>query len=101
MVYILELETSQTNPIKILIDTISSIVTDVKFTFFPYYMEKSVSESDEEDTELVSETKDKEKQVGGLVMKELNKSGTILVYSKLDANKFDKYKILSEFNFVV
>ena len=63
MVYILELETSQTNAIKILIDTISSIVTDVKFTFFPYFMEKSVSESDEEDTELVSETKDKEKQV--------------------------------------
>jgi len=92
MVYILELETSQTNAIKILIDTISSIVTDVKFTFFPYYMEKAISESDEDDTELMSETKEKEQQIGGLVMKELNKSGTILVYCKLEANKFDKYK---------
>jgi len=90
MVYILELETSQTNAIKILIDTISSIVSDVKFTFYPHYMEKNSSE-DPEDTELMSETKPT-KQVGGLVMKELNKSGSILVFSKLDANKFDKYK---------
>jgi proliferating cell nuclear antigen len=90
MVYILELETSQTNAIKILIDTISSIVSDVKFTFYPYYMEKNASE-EEEDTELMSETKPT-KQIGGLVMKELNKSGSILVYSKLDADKFDKYK---------
>lgn len=89
MVYILELETSQSNAIKILIDTISSIVTDVKFTFYPYYMDKNNSE-DDEDTELMSENK--QKQIGGLVMKELNKSGTILAYSKLDADRFDKYK---------
>jgi proliferating cell nuclear antigen len=89
MVYILELETSQSNAIKILIDTISSVVTDVKFTFYPYYMDKTNSE-ETEDTELMSETK--QKQIGGLVMKELNKSGTILVYSKLEADKFDKYK---------
>jgi len=88
MVYILELETSQTNAIKILIDTLSSIVSDVKFTFYPYYMEKNTSE---EETELMSEQKNT-KQIGGLVMKELNKSGSILVYSKLDADKFDKYK---------
>lgn len=89
MVYILELETSQSNAIKILIDTISSVVTDVKFTFYPYYMDKTNSE-ESEDTELMSENK--QKQIGGLVMKELNKSGTILVYSKLEADKFDKYK---------
>ena len=89
MVYILELETSQTTAIKILIDTLSSIVSDVKFTFDPYYMEKNTSE--EEETELMSEQKTT-KQIGGLVMKELNKSGSILVYSKLDADKFDKYK---------
>ena len=53
MVYVLELETSQTNAIKILIDTISSIVSDVKFTFYPYYMEKNTSE-DDEDTELMA-----------------------------------------------
>jgi hypothetical protein len=84
MVYILELETSQTTAIKILIDTLSSIVSDVKFTFYPYYMEKNTSE---EETELMSEQKTT-KQIGGLVMKELNKSGSILVYSKLDADKF-------------
>ena len=74
MVYILELETSQSNAIKTLIDTISSIVVDVKFTFYPFYMDNNTSEEDE--TELMSETK--QKQVGGLVMKELNKSSSIL-----------------------
>ena len=91
MVYVLELETSQTNAIKILIDTLSSIVSDVKFTFYPYYMDKNTSDDEDEDTELMSDTKPI-KQVGGLVMKELHKSGSILVYSKLDADKFDKYK---------
>jgi proliferating cell nuclear antigen len=95
MVYILELETSQTNAIRILIDTISSIVTDVKFTFCPYYIEKSSkdTENSETESELVTENNDnKVKQVGGLIIKEVNKSGTILIYSKLDADKFDKYK---------
>ena len=96
MVYILELETSQTNAIRILIDTISSVVTDVKFTFCPYYINKSNTSSEtdnEEDDEIVTDTNDnKNKQVGGLIIKEINKSGTILVYSKLDSDKFDKYK---------
>jgi proliferating cell nuclear antigen len=95
MVYILELETSQTNAIKILIDTISSIVTDVKMTFCPYYIDKAnlETENSETDTELVTETNEnKGKQVGGLIMKEINKAGSILVYSKLDSDKFDKYK---------
>lgn len=88
MGYILELETSQTSALKILIDTISSITTDVKFTFYPYYTNNTTSE--DETTELMSETK--QNQIGGLVIKELNKSGTILVYTKLDSDKFDKYK---------
>jgi proliferating cell nuclear antigen len=88
MGYILELETSQTSALKILIDTISSITTDVKFTFYPFYINNTASE--DETTELMSETK--QNQLGGLVIKELNKSGTILVYTKLDSDKFDKYK---------
>jgi proliferating cell nuclear antigen len=98
MVYILELETSQTNAIKILIDTISSVVTDVKMTFCPYYIDKSNLDTENEensdtDTELITETNEqKSKQVGGLIIKEVNKAGSILVYSKLDADKFDKYK---------
>ena len=90
MVYILELETSQTNAIRILIDTISSIITDVKFTFCPYYIDKTTLDSENDndtDTELVTDNNDnKNKQVGGLIMKEINKSGTILVYSKLDSD---------------
>jgi proliferating cell nuclear antigen len=89
MVYILELETSQTSAIKILIDTISSIVSDVRLTFYPFYTNKNTSE---EDSELVSDSEQKNKQVGGIVMKEINKSGTILVYCKLESDKFDKYK---------
>jgi len=101
MVYILELETSQTNAIRILIDTISSVTTDVKFTFCPYYIDKASTETDADggeeeennENELVTETNEpKAKQVGGLIIKEINKSGTILVYSKLEADKFDKYK---------
>jgi len=93
MVYILELETSQTNAIRILIDTISSVTTDVKFTFCPYYIDKNISDEENNDSELVTENNDpKNKQVGGLIIKEINKSGTILVYSRLDADKFDKYK---------
>jgi len=96
MVYILELETSQTNAIRILIDTISSVTTDVKFTFCPFYIEKNIdTEEDNEnnESELITENNDnKNKQVGGLIIKEINKSGTILVYSRLDADKFDKYK---------
>jgi len=99
MVYILELETSQTNAIRILIDTISSIVTDVKFTFCPYYMDTGTTETENEDydTDLVTETNDtKNKQIGGLIIKEINKPGTILIYSRLDANKFDSYKYNSK-----
>lgn len=107
MVYILELETSQTNAIRILIDTISSIVTDVKFTFCPYYLDNNDTDEEEEDnsneeksderfedndTDLVSERDPKTKQMGGLIIKEINKPGTILIYSRLDADKFDKYK---------
>jgi hypothetical protein len=70
MVYILELKTSQTPPIKILTDTLNSLLTDVNFIFYPI---------------------DSDKQTGGLIIKEINKTGTILVYVKLDAEKFDTY----------
>lgn len=101
MVYILELETSQTMAIKLLVDTLSSIVSDVKLVCYPYYIDKVGSENSEEnDDNIVSDTKDTEpspqRQVGGIVIKEVNKSGTILVYCRLDADKFDKYKYNSK-----
>jgi len=75
MVYILELKTTQTTAIKIVIDCINSLLTDANFDFYPYYIEN-----------------DDKKTIGGLVLKEVNKTGKILVYMKLDADKFDVYK---------
>ena len=45
--------------------------------------------------ELNTEEKDgedKKKTIGGVVLKEVNKTGKILVYMRLDADKFDVYK---------
>lgn len=76
MVLILELKTTQTAAIKVLTDTLNSLLTDVNFVFYPTSIES------EQTTE---------KQLGGLVIKEINKTGTILVYVRLDADKFDIY----------
>jgi proliferating cell nuclear antigen len=83
MVLILELKTTQTVAIKILSDTLNSLLTDVNFVFYPQYIEKDTEDSEEEN--------DKKKQIGGVIIKEINKTGTILVYTKLDADKFDYY----------
>jgi proliferating cell nuclear antigen len=83
MVLILELKTSQTAAIKVLSDTLNSLLTDVNFVFYPHYIE---NDSDDSDTD-----EGKPKQIGGVIIKEINKTGTILVYTKLDADKFDYY----------
>ena len=75
MVLILELKTTQTAAIKVLTDTLNSLLTDVNFVFYP-----SIIESEENGP-----------QTGGLIIKEINKTGTILVYVRLDADKFDIY----------
>jgi len=82
MVLILELKTTQTAAIKILSDTLNSLLTDVNFVFYPNFIENDSDDSEEEATT---------KQVGGIIIKEINKTGTILVYTKLDADKFDYY----------
>jgi proliferating cell nuclear antigen len=74
---ILELKTTQTHSIKILTDTLNSLLPDVNFVFYPNVIE--------------SENEDGPKQTGGLIIKEINKTGTILVYVRLDADKFDFY----------
>lgn len=71
---ILELKTSQTAAIKTLTDTLNSLLTDVNFVFTPF-----------------SNDINGIKQYGGVVIKEISKAGTILVYTKLDADKFDYY----------
>ena len=74
MVNVLELKTTQTGPIKILIDTLNSLLTDVNLTFYPYYI------------------KDDKQKVGGVIIKELNKTSSILIHCKLDADQFEYYK---------
>jgi proliferating cell nuclear antigen len=104
MVYILELKTTQAAAMKIVTDAINSLLTDANFDFYPYHIEpeydiednnsdikKSNNQSESDDTEnKLSE--EKKKTIGGVVLKEVNKTGKILVYMRLDADKFDIYK---------
>ena len=142
MVYILELKTTQAAAIKIVTDTINSLLADANFDFYPYYIDDNDAESDNdnekeksEDSEKSEEseessdsddsnnshseqyikkkiikktnkvkssknnnenspkeTGEKKKIIGGVVLKEVNKTGKILVYMRLDADKFDVYK---------
>jgi len=82
IMYILELKTSQASAIKIVIDTINSLLTDANFNFYPYYF----------DNDNDNDNDNEEKKLGGIVLKELNKTGKILVYMRLEADKFDVYK---------
>jgi proliferating cell nuclear antigen len=83
MVYILELKTTQTAAIKIVVDAINSLLSDANFDFYPYNIIKDDTETSETDTKTT---------IGGVVLKEVNKTGKILVYMRLDADKFDVYK---------
>lgn len=70
MCYIIEVKTDQTAVIKTLIDTINSLLSDVNFIFYPQT----------------------DKNEGGIIVQEINKTGKILVYIKLKASKFTKYR---------
>jgi proliferating cell nuclear antigen len=84
MVYILELKTTQSSAIKIVIDAINSLLTDANFDFFPYNIENTENND--------SESNEYKSTIGGVILKEVNKTGKILVYMRLDADKFDVYK---------
>jgi proliferating cell nuclear antigen PCNA len=58
-------------------DAIHSLLTDANFDFYPY----NIIDEETEET-----------KIGGVVLKEINKTGKILVYMRLDADKFDVYK---------
>ena len=103
MVNILELKTTQASAIKIVVDAVNSLLTDANFDFYPYYMddetkdEKYESDSDESSSEEEENETEKpkdvsKKRIGGMILKEVNKTGKILVYMRLDADKFDVYK---------
>tara|TARA_A100001015_G_C15034662_1_gene735377 strand:+ start:2562 stop:3464 length:903 start_codon:yes stop_codon:yes gene_type:complete len=100
MVKIIELKTTQSSAIKILVDTLNSLLTDVNITFYPTQSEVDDS-NDSEDSEYNDDSSEsqndtcekKKKQVnkkGGVVIKEVNKTITVLVYCKLDG--FEEYK---------
>ena len=75
MVKIIELKTTQSSAIKILVDTLNSLLTDVNITFYP--TQDAVIDSDDSDYEDSSEDDDscekKKKQAskkGGVVIKD-------------------------------
>jgi|UniRef100_A0A6C0ECM2 proliferating cell nuclear antigen len=91
MGYLIELKTTQAIAIKIVVDAINSLLTDANFDFYPYYIEDE--DKDINDTEnLEYDNKEYQKNIGGIVLKEVNKTGKILVYMRLDSDKFDIYK---------
>ena len=116
MVNILTLKTTQAAAIKIVIDATNSLLSDANFDFYPLNIEddsdnensdsesknnfnhKSESDNELSDEEIKdkstpnnSDNKIKKKKIGGVVLKEVNKTGKILVYMRLDADKFDIY----------
>ena len=96
MVKIIEAKTTQSSAIKILVDTLNSLLTDVNITFYPTQDTDKNNDSDSEldnsdSSEYESESDDsdseKEKKIskkGGIIIKEVNKTITVLVYCKLD-----------------
>jgi len=95
MVYIIELKTTQTSAIKIVVDAVNSLLTDANLDFYPYYIEDSKKDSEESDSIKTSDVEppaELKKSIGGIILKEVNKTGKILIYMRLDADKFDVYK---------
>jgi proliferating cell nuclear antigen len=111
MVLILELKTVQSGAFRILTEALKEILNDVNFEFTPYYIDEDdneVEDSDEENsdseddassvdsdnpkTDKVKTSKTgKKKKVGGLKVMAVNKTQTILIHLKLDADRFDYY----------
>ena len=79
MVCVMELKTTQSVHIRTLIDSLNALLTDVNITFYPYYID-----SDESSTS--------DKKLGGVIIKELNKTSSILIHCKLDADQFEHYE---------
>ena len=76
MVCVLELKTTQSVHIRTLIDSLNALLTDVNITFYPYHIISA----------------NEEKKIGGVVIKELNKTSSILIHCKLDADQFEHYE---------
>lgn len=83
MGYIVELRTTKSSVIKQLIENLQSLFNEVNFVFLPN------SEDDEGN-----------KKTGGLMIKEVNKFRTLLVYTKLEADMFESYKYNSDKEYI-
>jgi proliferating cell nuclear antigen len=77
MVCILELKTTQSVHIKTLIDSLNPLLTDINIHFYPAIIKTNSSETED--------------KVGGVIIKEVNKTSSILIHCKLEADKFDHY----------
>lgn len=99
MGYLIELKTTQASAIKTIVETLNSILSDVNLTFLPFNKddveyessEESDSDSDSSDSEEEVE-KSATNNIGGVIIKEVNKTSSILIHCKLDADKFEYYK---------
>ena len=75
MVCILEVKTTQSVHIKTLVEALSPLLSDISFHFYPKKFKNDQGEEVD----------------GGIMIKEINKTSTILIHCKLDADKFDTY----------
>jgi len=91
MGYIIECKTMQATAVKVVADTLNSLLRDINLTFTPFYIENTVSDSDSDNSDDEEESVNEEKKIGGVIIKEVNKTSSILVYAKLNADKFDHY----------
>jgi len=96
MGYLIELKTTQAVAIKIVVDAINSLLTDANFDFYPYYIEDEKELNTDTETLEYDNINNSQKNMGGIILKEVNKTGKILVYMRLDADKFDIYKYKSK-----
>ena len=78
MVLILELKTTQSIHIKTLIDSLNSLLTDINIHFYAPIIKSS-------------KITDSENKIGGIIIRQMNKTSSILLHCKLDADKFDYY----------
>lgn len=76
MVCILELKTTQALHIRTLIDSLNPLLTDINIHFYP---------------NVINNKSHEDEKTGGVVIKEINKTSSILIHCKLEADKFDSY----------
>lgn len=75
MAPLFELQTTHTAHIKTLFETLNSLVTECTIRFYPPTFDN---------------------KIGGVVIQELNKTNSLLIHCKLDADKFDEYNYNSD-----